>query len=248
VSGLALNLVKKIFEKPENQKVLVVGGGEMAKLIIETLYKSGIKDISAINRSIKILNITDTYNVMPMPLSSAHKALEDADIIIASATTSVPIIGKGAVESALNVRNNKPMLFIDLAVPRNIESEIKLLEQVYLFSIDDIEKITKDNFGERLAEAEKASNVIVHEVELAEKEITNKLKRALIRNKLADLLKSFSDEDLLFLKDQVKTNDDLTSLIIKKAQEKGVSESIADIKIIDNHAIREIVKGLIKDA
>jgi glutamyl-tRNA reductase len=248
VSGLALNLVKKIFEKPENQKVLVVGGGEMAKLIIETLYKSGIKDISAINRSIKILNITDTYNVMPMPLSSAHKALEDADIIIASATTSVPIIGKGAVESALHVRNNKPMLFIDLAVPRNIESEIKLLEQVYLFSIDDIEKITKDNFGERLAEAEKASNVIVHEVELAEKEITNKLKRALIRNKLADLLKSFSDEDLLFLKDQVKTNDDLTSLIIKKAQEKGVSESIADIKIIDNHAIREIVKGLIKDA
>jgi glutamyl-tRNA reductase len=220
----------------------------MAKLIIESLYKSGIKDISAINRSIKILNITDTYNVMPMPLSSAHKALEDADIIIASATTSVPIIGKGAVESALHVRNNKPMLFIDLAVPRNIESEIKLLEQVYLFSIDDIEKITKDNFGERLAEAEKASNVIVHEVELAEKEITNKLKRALIRNKLADLLKSFSDEDLLFLKDQVKTNDDLTSLIIKKAQEKGVSESIADIKIIDNHAIREIVKGLIKDA
>ena len=102
--------------------------------------------------------------------------------------------------------------------------------------------------SEAIAEAEKASNVIVHEVELAEKEITNKLKRALIRNKLADLLKSFSDEDLLFLKDQVKTNDDLTSLIIKKAQEKGVSESIADIKIIDNHAIREIVKGLIKDA
>ena len=185
---------------------------------------------------------------MPMPLSSAHKALEEADIIIASATTSVPIIGKGAVESALQVRNNKPMLFIDLAVPRNIESEIKLLEQVYLFSIDDIEKITKDNFGERLAEAEKASNIIVHEVELAEKEIFNKLKRTSIRNNLAHLLKSFTDEDLLLLRNQVKTNDDLTSLIIKKAQEKGISESIADIRIIDNHVIREIVKGLIKDA
>jgi len=248
VSGLALNLVKRIFEKPENQKVLIVGGGEMAKLIIESLYKSGIKDISAINRSIKIINISDTFNVMPMPLSSAHKALEEADIIIASATTSVPIIGKGAVESALQVRNNKPMLFIDLAVPRNIESEIKLLEQVYLFSIDDIEKITKDNFGERLAEAEKASNIIVHEVELAEKEIFNKLKRTSIKNNLADLLKSFTDEDLLLLRNQVKTNDDLTRLIIKKAQEKGISESIADIRIIDNHVIREIVKGLIKDA
>jgi hypothetical protein len=88
----------------------------------------------------------------------------------------------------------------------------------------------------------------VHEVELAEKEIFNKLKRTSIRNNLAHLLKSFTDEDLLLLRNQVKTNDDLSSLIIKKAQEKGISESIADIRIIDNHVIREIVKGLIKDA
>ena len=248
VSGLALNLVKRIFEKPENQKVLIVGGGEMAKLIIETLYKSGIRDISAINRSIKVMNITDTFNVIPMPLSSSHKALEDADIIIASATTTVPIIGKGAVESALQIRKNKPMLFIDLAVPRNIESEIKLLEQVYLFSIDDIEKITKDNFGERLAEAEKASNMIVNEVELAQKEISNKLRRASMRNELQELLESFSNEDISLLRNQIVNNGDLGNLIIEKAKEKGFSESIRDIKAIDNHAIREIVKGLIKDA
>ena len=55
-------------------------------------------------------------------------------------------------------------------------------------------------------------------------------------------------KDLLLLKDRVKTNDDITSLILKKAQEKGISESISDIRIIDNHAIREIVKGLIKNA
>ena len=248
VSGLALNLVRKIFENPENQNVLIVGGGEMAKLIIESLYKSGIKNINAINRSIKVINISDTFNVIPMPLSHAHKALEDADIVIASATTAVPIIGKGAVESALRIRNNKPMLFIDLAVPRNIESEIKELEQVYLFSIDDIEKITKDNFGERLAEAEKASNLIVSEVLVAEKEINNKFKKNNIRKELRELLNSMSSKEISTFKTKITNNENITDLILIKAKEIGASDSIRDIQLIDDHAIKEIMKGLIKDA
>lgn len=248
VSGLALNLVRKIFENPENQNVLIVGGGEMAKLIIESLYKSGIKNINAINRSIKVINISDTFNVIPMPLSHAHKALEDADIVIASATTAVPIIGKGAVESALRIRNNKPMLFIDLAVPRNIESEIKELEQVYLFSIDDIEKITKDNFGERLAEAEKASNLIVNEVLVAEKEINNKFKRNNIRKELRELLNSMSSKEISTFKTKIVNNENITDLILIKTKEIGASDSIRDIQLIDDHAIKEIMKGLIKDA
>ena len=248
VSGLALNLVRKIFENPENQNVLIVGGGEMAKLIIESLYKSGIKNINAINRSIKVINISDTFNVIPMPLSHVHKALEDADIVIASATTAVPIIGKGAVESALRIRNNKPMLFIDLAVPRNIESEIKELEQVYLFSIDDIEKITKDNFGERLAEAEKASNLIVNEVLVAEKEINNKFKRNNIRKELRELLNSMSSKEISTFKTKITNNENITDLILIKAKEIGATDSIRDIQLIDDHAIKEIMKGLIKDA
>ncbi|MDB4252811.1 glutamyl-tRNA reductase [Gammaproteobacteria bacterium] len=248
VSGLALNLVRKIFENPENQNVLIVGGGEMAKLIIESLYKSGIKNINAINRSIKVINISDTFNVIPMPLSHAHKALEVADIVIASATTAVPIIGKGAVESALRIRNNKPMLFIDLAVPRNIESEIKELEQVYLFSIDDIEKITKDNFGERLAEAEKASNLIVNEVLVAEKEINNKFKRNNIRKELRELLNSMSSKEISTFKTKIVNNENITDLILIKAKEIGASDSIRDIQLIDDHVIKEIMKVLIKDA
>jgi glutamyl-tRNA reductase len=248
VSGLTLNLVRRIFEKPENQKILIIGAGEMAKLIIETLYKSGIKNISAINRSIKIINISENFNVLPLPLSAAHKALEEADIIIASATTSIPIIGKGAVESALTARNNKPMLFIDLAVPRNIESEIKSLEQVYLFSIDDIEKITKDNYGERLAEAEKASNLIVHEVSQAKEKILNKIRRSLIKNNLQDLLESFSKEDISELSSGLLDDSNLTDMFIKKAHESGSLELVQSIKSTETHVIKKIVKGLIQDA
>ncbi len=90
--------------------------------------------------------------------------------------------------------------------------------------------------------------MIVHEVELAQKEISNKLKRASMRSELQELLESFSNEDISLLRNQVVNNGDLGNLIIEKAKEKGFSESIRDIKAIDNHAIREIVKGLIKDA
>ena len=248
VSGLTLNLVRRIFEKPENQKILIIGAGEMAKLIIETLYKSGIKNISAINRSIKIINISENFNVLPLPLTAAHKALEEADIIIASATTSIPVIGKGAVESALTARNNKPMLFIDLAVPRNIESEIKLLEQVYLFSIDDIEKITKDNYGERLAEAEKASNLIVHEVSQAKEKILNKIRRGLVKTNLQYLLESFSKEDISELRNGLLDDSNLTNIFIKKAHESGSLELVQSIKSTETHVIKKIVKGLIQDA
>ncbi len=248
VSGLTLNLVRKIFENPEDQNILIVGGGEMAKSIIESLYKSGIRNINAINRSIKTINITGNFNVMSMPLSSSQKYLEEADIVIASATTSLPIIGKGALESALRARKNKPMLLIDLAVPRNIEPEIKSLEQVYLFSIDDIEKITKDNFGERIAEAEKASNLIVQEVQIANTEITNKIKKRNLKNDLEELINLLSEDDISLLKKNVLNNIDLDTFFIKKAKEKGVSKGIEDIQDFNKSSVKEIIKGLINNA
>ena len=248
VTGLTLNLVRKIFENPEDQNILIVGGGEMAKSIIESLYKSGIRNINAINRSIKTINITESFNVMSMPLSSSQKYLEEADIVIASATTSLPIIGKGALESALRVRKNKPILLIDLAVPRNIEPEIKSLEQVYLFSIDDIEKITKDNFGERIAEAEKASNLIVQEAQIANIEITNKIKKRNLKNDLEELINLLSKDDISLLKKNVLNDIDLDTFFIKKAKEKGVSKGIEDIQDFNKNSVKEIIKGLINNA
>lgn len=248
VSGLTLNLVRKIFENPEDQNILIVGGGEMAKSIIESLYKSGIRNINAINRSIKTINITESFDVISMPLSSSQKYLEEADIVIASATTSLPIIGKGALESALRARKNKPMLLIDLAVPRNIEPEVKSLEQVYLFSIDDIEKITKDNFGERIAEAEKASNLIVQEVQIANTEIINKIKKRNLKKDLEELINLLSEDDISLLKKNVLNNIDLETFFIKKAKEKGISKAIEGIQDFNKSSVKEIIKGLINNA
>ena len=138
VSGLALKLVNNIFENPQDQNVLVVGAGSLAQNVIKRLYEKGIDKIKSINRSIKKIKLNDSYEIFSGSLESLHNELEHTDIVIASSTTELPIIGKGAVENALRTRKNKPMLLIDLGVPRNIEEEIKNIEQAYLFSIDDI--------------------------------------------------------------------------------------------------------------
>ena len=140
VSGLALKLVNNIFENPQDQNVLVVGAGSLAQNVIKRLYEKGIDKIKSINRSIKKIKLNDCYEIFSGSLESLHSELEHTDIVIASSTTELPIIGKGAVENALRTRKNKPMLLIDLGVPRNIEEEIKNIEQAYLFSIADIEK------------------------------------------------------------------------------------------------------------
>ena len=163
ISGLSLKLIKNIFENPINQKILVIGAGSLAQDVIKNLYNKGVRDIRVVNRSVKEIIISDSFGIASSPLATLHSELEHADVVIASALTELPIIGKGAVEKSLFKRGNKPLLLIDLAVPRNIEEEVKDIETIYLYTIDDIEKITQDNLGQRRIEAEKALNMIVRE-------------------------------------------------------------------------------------
>mgnify|MGYP006243637867 FL=1 len=109
-----------------------------------------------------------------MPLNLLQKQILESDIIICSSSTMTPIVGKGAIENALNSRNNKPLLIIDLGVPRNVEQEVSKLELVYLFTIDDIEQITQENLEERLIEAGSAKDIISGQVSIVFEEITEK--------------------------------------------------------------------------
>ena len=247
VSGLSVNLVKNIFEDPKDQNILIVGAGALARAIIENLFKKGIRNIKAVNRSVREITISDNYSVMPLPLDMLHDELEEADIVIASAITDIPLIGKGAVENALHIRKNKPMLLIDLSVPRNIEEEIKNIEQAYLFSIDDIEKITQDNFGQRAIEAEKAMNMIVIDSQQATKDIENKFIKDDIKNNLKDFLDSLSEEEI----ERFKSADDLKQMIINlaviKSEESKIIE-LQDINSIDAHIIESMFKRYIDNA
>ena len=247
VSGLSLNLVKNIFEDPQSQNILVLGAGSLAHAIIDELIKKGITNIRAVNRSIKKITITDGFEIIPSSLDQLHNELEKADIVIASAATDLPLIGKGSIENALRVRRNKPMLLIDLSVPRNIEEEIKNIEQAYLFSIDDIEKITQDNYGQRVIEAEKALNIIVIESQKALSSIQEKLFKDETQHKLELFLNQLSDEEI----DRFKSAEDLKQMLMNiaiiKSEDKNFIKA-PDIKNIDSHIIESMFKRYIKNA
>ena len=110
VSGLAMKLIKNIFEAPENQNILVIGAGSLSKSVIENLYDKGIRNIKLVNRTVKKINLGKNFEILSSSLDSLHDQLELADIVISSSITEVPLIGKGAIENALKFRKNKPIL------------------------------------------------------------------------------------------------------------------------------------------
>ena len=247
VSGLALKLVKNIFENPHDQNVLVVGAGSLAQNVIENLYKKGINKIKSVNRSIKKIRLNNAYEIFSTSLDALHDELENADIVIASSSTELPLIGKGAIENALNVRKNKPMLLIDLGVPRNIEEEIRNIEQAYLFSIDDIEKITQENYGQRSIEAEKAMNIIVLEAQKALELYSEKSSKDNISIQLEAFLSNLSNKEL----EQFNNSKDYSELVkaIKTMSIDNMAlNNFKDIKKIDDHVIESMIKRLLDNA
>ena len=247
VSGLAYKLVKNIFEEPKDQNILIVGAGSLAHSVMENLFKNGINKIKSVNRSVKKIKLDNDYELISSSLESLHDELEFADIVIASSATELPLIGKGAVENALKKRKYKPMLLIDLGVPRNIEDETRKIEQVYLFSIDDIEKITQENYGQRSIEAEKAMNLIALEARNALDSFSLKHTKDRISIQLEEFLKGLSPQEII----QFKDSRDFSSLIssIKTMNiENPKYNNFEDIKKLDDHIVESMIKRFIENA
>ena len=247
VSGLALKLIKNIFEAPESQNVLVIGAGSLSKSVISNLYNKGIHNIKLVNRTIKKINLNKNFEILSSSLDTLHDQLELADIVISSSITDLPIIGKGAIENAIKVRKNKPILLIDLGVPRNIEDEIRDIEQAYLFSIDDIEKITQDNFGQRSIEAEKAMNIIVLESKSKLEDFSSKSSKDLANLQLEKFLNSLSSDEI----EQFKSNGNYSNLV-ESIKSMNITDdgfnNFQDIKNLDDHIIKSMIKRFFNNA
>ena len=247
VSGLAMKLIKNIFEEPETQNILVIGAGSLSKSVIENLYDKGIRNIKLVNRTVKKINLDNNFEILSSSLDSLHDQLEMADIVISSSITEVPLIGKGAIENALKIRKNKPILLIDLGVPRNIEDEIRIIEQAYLYSIDDIEKITQENFGQRSIEAEKAMNIIALECKSKLESFYDKSSKDIASLQLEEFLNSLSNHEIK----QFKLNGNYSNLVesIKgmNIADKNLN-NFEDLKNLDDHIIKSMIRRFFSNA
>ena len=165
ISSAAVELAQKIFDDLENRTVMLVGTGEMAELAAKHLISYGVKTVYVTSRTYdRAANLARTLNGSALDFEAFKNELHRADIVITSTSASNFIIKKEMVEKAIHERKNKPIFFIDIAVPRDIEPDINDLENIYLYDIDDLHIVVSANMKEREKEADNAMNFISQEV------------------------------------------------------------------------------------
>ena len=238
VSGLSLKIVQEIFEDPAQQKLTIVGAGQMALSVIENFHDNGIKTINAVNRSKKTLIINNSLSIETTHLSQLGTLIQNTDILVTSINSPLPIIGKGLIEQAMRERKNKPMLLIDLGVPRNIEDQVRDLEYAYLFTIEDIELVTQENLEERSFEALKARDLIQSRVESLNQDKANKYSRNEAYAALKNVSSKINDQEFLGL----LNSDDPYSLL--KQMHVVSDDQLQCISKLTPHAILSMIKEI----
>lgn len=161
VAFAAVQLAQQIFDKLSEQTALLIGAGETIELAARHLSQQGIGRIVVANRTYdKAHTLASQFNGYAIALSELPTHLAEADIVISSTASQLPILGKGSVESAIKKRKHKPMFMVDLAVPRDIETEVEQLRDVYLYTIDDLQNTIDQNMNSRRQAAEQAEEII----------------------------------------------------------------------------------------
>jgi len=164
VAFAAVTLAKQIFSDTSTQTALLIGAGETIELTARHLTRQGIAKIIVANRTLeKAHELASQFDGYAISLTELPSHLAEADIVISSTASPIPILGKGTVESALRQRKHKPVFMVDIAVPRDIEPEIGKLEDIYLYTVDDLQEVIQDNLRSRQEAAEQAVEIVRHQ-------------------------------------------------------------------------------------
>ncbi len=166
VAFAAVSLAKQIFSNLADSTALLIGAGETIELAARHLYDNGIGRIIIANRTIeRAHHLATQVEGYAINLSEMPAHIAEADIVISSTASQLPILGKGAVERALKERKRRPIFMVDIAVPRDIEPEVGNLEDIYLYCVDDLHDIIEENLQSRRDAALQAEEIIDSQVE-----------------------------------------------------------------------------------
>lgn len=165
VAFAAVSLSKQIFSNLENHTALLIGAGETIELVARHLHEIGIGRMIIANRTVEKAHvIASELGGYAIGLSEISDHLAEADMVISSTGSQLPILGKGAVESALKQRKHRPIFMVDIAVPRDIEPEVGTLEDIYLYTVDDLTEIIEEGMKSRQEAALQAEEIIDNQV------------------------------------------------------------------------------------
>lgn len=161
VAYTAVVLARQIFGKLTDQNVVLLGAGDMIQLCGKHLREQGIARIEIVNRSLeKAQQLADELGARATALEHLHEVLPRADILISSTASSVQIISREDIRLALKKRRYRPMFLVDIAVPRDIDPASAELDDVYLYTIDDLQQVVSENQQQRALAAESASGEV----------------------------------------------------------------------------------------
>jgi glutamyl-tRNA reductase len=165
ISSVAVELGRKIFETLEEKVVLLIGAGEMCELAAEHLISGGVGRVLVANRTYeRALSLAHQFKGEAFPFEEIYQGLKKADIVISATDARRYILEHDQVARIMRERKQKPIFFIDIADPRNIEPRINNLENVYLYNIDHLQRVANENIRDRENEAGRAEAIVQEEV------------------------------------------------------------------------------------
>ena len=161
MAAAAVRLAERIFPSIAEQNVLFIGAGEMIELNAVYFAARTPKRITVANRTLeRAQSLARQFNGHAITLSDLPEQLAQNDIIVTCTASQLPILGKGMVERALKKRRHKPLFIVDLAVPRDVEAEVADLNDVFLYTVDDIAEVVKDGLEARQGAVKEAEVII----------------------------------------------------------------------------------------
>ncbi|MHB1358455.1 MAG: glutamyl-tRNA reductase [Rhodocyclaceae bacterium] len=166
MAAAAVHLSERIFERLADQSVLFIGAGEMIELCAAHFAGGKPKRLTIANRSLERARpIAERFGGDVLRLDEVGERLADYDIVVSCTASALPILGLGMVERALKARRHRPMVMVDLAVPRDIEAEVGQLDDVFLYTLDDLGQIVESGQESRQAAIVEAEEIITHRVD-----------------------------------------------------------------------------------
>lgn len=174
ISYAAVELAQRIFGDMPTHRALLVGAGEMAELAAMHLLQAGIDEIVVVNRTReRAAELAKRFHGRAAGFDELGACIAEADIVISSTGSPEPVIRARDLRTVLKTRKNRPMFFIDIAVPRDIDPDVNGLDNVYLYDIDDLREVVEENLAGRREEASKAEAILDEEVALFSRWLKN---------------------------------------------------------------------------
>ncbi len=165
IASATVSLARRVYSDLSAHTALMVGAGDMNALTARHFMSAGVKRMVIANRTLgRAQTLAAELKAYAVGLEDLDKELAQADIVIACTASAVPLITRNAVHAAIGARRRRPIFMVDLAVPRDIDPTVAELEDVYLFSIDDLQQLIDENKQQRAVAADGARLVIDEEV------------------------------------------------------------------------------------